>query len=85
LLIADSDHHVFTTPDQLAKRHSDKAFAMKWGGAFVEIGDDDDSSTEYITYCHQPGTSAEQTKTMKAVNWEGSGEQKMGDTLGPCP
>jgi len=40
LVIADSDHNVFTTPDQLAKRHRNKAFAVTRGGIFVEVGDD---------------------------------------------
>jgi len=45
LVIADSDQYVFTTPDQLAKRHRNKAFAVKKSGVLVELGDDDIGET----------------------------------------
>jgi hypothetical protein len=45
LVIADSDHYVFTTPDQLAKRHRHKAFALNKGGVLLELRDKDDGAT----------------------------------------
>jgi len=98
LIIADSDHYVFTTPDQLAKRHRNKAFAVKKSGVFVEVRDDtvdnvndsnsDDSSPDgnsddgTMTICHKPGTPAEQTLTIPTDDW--SGHQGHGDTIGAC-
>jgi hypothetical protein len=35
------------------------------------------------TFCHHPGTNAEETKTLPRVAWE-NGHQQHGDTLGPC-
>jgi len=43
LVIADCDQFVFTTPDQLAKRHRNKAFAVKIAGVLAEVGDDGSS------------------------------------------
>ena len=40
LLIGDSDHYVFTTPDQLSKRHRNKAFAIIRRGTLVRVGED---------------------------------------------
>ena len=45
LVIADSDHYVFTTPDQIAQRHRHKAFALNKGGALLELGDEGDAVT----------------------------------------
>ena len=45
LVIADSDHYVFTTPDQIAGRHRDKAFVITGKGELLELhdkGDGDD-------------------------------------------
>ncbi len=41
LVIGDSDHYVFTSMDQLKKRHRHKAFAINKGGTLVKIGEDD--------------------------------------------
>ena len=45
LVIADSDHYVFTTPDQLARRHGHKAHALNKGGVLLKLGDESDGNT----------------------------------------
>jgi competence protein ComGC len=45
LVIGDSDHYVFTTPDQLTKRHRNKAFAINKGGVLLELHREGDGGT----------------------------------------
>jgi prepilin-type N-terminal cleavage/methylation domain-containing protein len=78
-IAADSDNYVFTSLDQLAKRHKHKAFAITKQGKLVELAPDDDE----VTICHKPGTPAEQTKTIP--NSALAGHLGHGDTAGPCP
>jgi hypothetical protein len=40
LLIADSDHYVFTSPEQLAGRHRGKAFVITKRGALLELNNE---------------------------------------------
>ena len=98
MIIADSDHDVFTTLDQLAKRHRNKAFAVKKSGVFVEVrGDNDDNVNDsnsddsspdgnsddgMMTICHKPGTPAEQT--MAVSNDALEDHLGHGDTIGAC-
>ena len=95
--IADSDHYVFTNPDQLAKRHRNKAFAVKRKGVLAEVRDDRSSDGKskdgrskdgrskddgQITICHQRGTPSEQTLTITKDDLaEHVGH---GDTIGAC-
>ena len=78
LVIADSDQYVFTTMDDLAKRHRNKAFGVKRGGVLTELADEDDM----MTICHKPGTPAEKTMTISSDAWPG--HQGHGDTIGAC-
>ena len=97
MIIADSDHDVFTRLDQLAKRHRNKAFAVKIGSVLAEVGDDGSSDGKSkdgkskdgkskdagtTTICHQPGTPAEQTMTIP--NDALDGHLGHGDTIGAC-
>jgi hypothetical protein len=50
-------------------------------GASVARADRPDQTP--TTFCHKPGTPAEETKTLPRVAWE-NGHQQHGDTLGPC-
>src|SRR5215207_2666782 len=38
-----------------------------------------------VTFCHMPGTPAEQTMTLPQPAANGHFNQNHGDTLGPCP
>lgn len=46
LIIADSDHYVFTNQSELAHRHKKKAFAINMGSALLELDDDDGAAVK---------------------------------------
>ena len=77
IIVADCDSYVFTSWDQLAKRHDHQALAIDTLGRIVEISD---SGT---VICHKPGTPAQKTMTKSGSELEA--HLGHGDTLGPCP
>jgi prepilin-type N-terminal cleavage/methylation domain-containing protein len=79
IVVADCDNYVFTSPDQFAKRHTQKALAIKVSGQILELSDTD---TDKVI-CHKPGTPAEKTMVIPASALDA--HLAHGDSLGPCP
>lgn len=78
IVIADSDNYVFNTLTELAKRHNNKALAIKKNRGIIEVDDDGN-----VAICHNPGTPAKQTMTLP--NSALAGHLGHGDTMGACP
>jgi type II secretory pathway pseudopilin PulG len=76
IIVAESDHYEFTLPDGLARRHRNKAFAVKKDGWIEKLDDDQ------VTICHDPGKPSEKTLTVPKSAL--SGHLGHGDTLGTC-
>ena len=71
LVIADSDHYVFTTTSQLSRRHRHRAFALNKGGIILEFRDEgDDGSTEETS-----GSDGKNKKDKKDKNKDSSGKK----------
>jgi prepilin-type N-terminal cleavage/methylation domain-containing protein len=80
IIIADSDNYVFNTLTELAKRHNNKALAIKKTGKIIEVDEVYGGGDE--TICHKPGTPAERTMTIS--NTAVPGHIGHGDTIGTC-
>lgn len=87
IIVADSNHYVFTLPVGLAKRHHDKANAVTKDGQIVKVADaadvdPDDTGDDEVTLCHKPGGPEE--KTITIPNSALSAHLGHGDTTGAC-
>jgi prepilin-type N-terminal cleavage/methylation domain-containing protein len=96
LLIADCENYTFFAFNELARRHNDKALAIKISGEIIEVGTGDTvnvveqaaetepaGNKDYVTICHKPGTPAEKTMTVPTSAL--GGHLGHGDTMGACP
>jgi prepilin-type N-terminal cleavage/methylation domain-containing protein len=95
IIVADSDNYVFTSLDQLAKRHKHKAFAITKQGKLVELSPDgeadgaadgtadgeadDEADDDKVTICHKG------KNTLTISNSALQAHLDQGGTLGPCP
>ena len=86
-IAADSDNYVFTSLDQLAKRHKHKAFAITKQGKLVELSPDGEADgtadgeadDDKVTICHKEKNTLTISKSALQAHLD------HGDTLGPCP
>jgi prepilin-type N-terminal cleavage/methylation domain-containing protein len=97
IVIADCENYTFFALDELAKRHDNKALAIKASREIIEVGSDgnvvvieqppeteqSDNDEDYVTICHKPGTSAQKTMTIPKSALEG--HLGHGDYIGTCP
>jgi prepilin-type N-terminal cleavage/methylation domain-containing protein len=99
IIIADCDQYVFTSLDQLAKRHRHKAFAITKAGKIIKISDSDhaDDDTDIVTGetdSDDDDADADDDKvtichngttTLSISKSALAAHLGHGDTMGPCP